>query len=107
MMLVVEKFSPQRRRYAELQALLVAMVAGGVLAWWANFGVYESWRFDEMSIGLLIVPIWIPQLAFALGADVLLLAIIDELVTVLRGRRPSYQVAVDERHARGDFTEDI
>jgi len=26
---------------------------------------------------------------------------------VLRGRRPAYQVAVDERHARGDFTEDF
>ena len=88
-------------------ALSIALVASGVLAAWANYGVYESWRYDEMSIGLLVVPIWIPQLSFALGAALLLVAVLDELVTVLRGGKPAYQVAVDERHARGDFTEDL
>ena len=106
MLLVLEKLSPSQRRYAELLALLIAFVATAVLAGWAIFGVYESWRFDEMSIGLLVVPIWIPQLPFAFGALVLLIAVIDELAAVLQGRRPAYQVAVDERHARGDFTED-
>ncbi|MBC8120019.1 MAG: TRAP transporter small permease [Burkholderiaceae bacterium] len=107
MMLVVEKLAPARRRYAELLALLIATGASAALAYWANFGVYESWRYDEMSIGLLIIPIWIPQLAFAIGANVLLIAVIDELVAVCRGDRPAYQVAVDERHGRGDFSEDI
>ena len=49
-------------------ALLIALVASAVLAGWATFGVYESWRYDEMSIGLLVVPMWIPQLSFAIGA---------------------------------------
>ena len=31
----------------------------------------------------------------------------DELVTVLKGGRPAYEVAIEERHARGDFTEDV
>ena len=107
MLLVLDKFSPERRRYAELLALLVALVASAVLAWWATFGVYESWRYDEMSIGLLVVPMWIPQLSFAIGAIILLVAVIDEFAAVVGGQRPSYQVAVDERHARGDFTEDF
>ena len=107
MLLVLDKLSPERRRYAELLALLVALVASAVLAGWATFGVYESWRYDEMSIGLLVVPMWIPQLSFAIGAILLLVAVIDEFAAVLRGQRPSYQVAVDERHARGDFTEDF
>ena len=106
MLLVLEKLSPTPRRYAELLALLIAFVATAVLAGWAIVGVYESWRYDEMSIGLLVVPIWIPQLSFAFGALVLLIAVIEELVAVLQGKRPAYQVAVDERHARGDFTED-
>ena len=107
MLLVLDKLSPERRRYAELLALLVALVASAVLAGWATFGVYESWRYQEMSIGLLVVPMWIPQLSFAIGAILLLVAVIDEFAAVLRGQRPSYQVAVDERHARGDFTEDF
>ena len=107
MLLVLDNLSPARRRYAELLALAIALVASAVLAGWATFGVYESWRYDEMSIGLLVVPIWIPQLSFAIGTMILLIAVVDELLSVLRGQRPAYQVAVDERHARGDFTEDF
>jgi hypothetical protein len=32
---------------------------------------------------------------------------IDELVTVVQGGKPSYQRAVEERHAKGDFSSDI
>jgi hypothetical protein len=28
-------------------------------------------------------------------------------VRVLKGGRPTYEVAIEERHARGDFTEDV
>jgi hypothetical protein len=35
----------------------------------------------------------------------LFIAIIDELVTVLRGRTPAYQLAEDDRRARGDYSE--
>jgi len=107
MLLVLEKLSPRLRHYGEVLALLTALVASAVLAGWASFGVYESWRSDEMSIGLLVVPIWIPQLSFAIGTIILLVAVIDEFVAVLCGQLPAYQVAADERHARGDFTEDF
>lgn len=107
MLLVLDSLSPGRRRQAEMLALSIAFVASAVLAGWANYGVYESWRYEEMSIGLLVLPIWIPQLSFAFGTSILLMAVVDELVTVLRGRRPAYQTAVEERHARGDFSEDI
>jgi len=50
---------------------------------------------------------WIPQLSFALGSILLLVAVLDELVIVLRGNRPSYVVAVEERHAKGDFSADV
>ena len=33
--------------------------------------------------------------------------VIDELVTVLKGGRPAYEIAIEERHARGDFSEDV
>jgi TRAP-type C4-dicarboxylate transport system permease small subunit len=107
MLLVLDKLPAAQRHYSELLALLIALLASAVLAGWATYGVYESWRYDEMSIGLLVIPIWIPQLPFAIGAIILLIAVADELVAVLQGRRPAYQVAVDERHARGDFSEDF
>jgi TRAP-type C4-dicarboxylate transport system permease small subunit len=107
MLLVLDSLSPGRRRQAEVVALLIAVVASAVLAGWASYGVLQSWRYEEMSIGLLVLPIWIPQVPFAFGTTLLLIAVVDELQTVLRGGRPAYQVAVEERHARGDFTEDM
>jgi TRAP-type C4-dicarboxylate transport system permease small subunit len=60
-----------------------------------------------MSNGLLVVALWIPQMSFVVGAILLLVAVLDELLTVLRGNRPGYVIAVEERHARGDFSEDV
>ena len=37
----------------------------------------------------------------------LLIAVLDELVIVLRGGKPTYVAAVEERHARGDFSSDV
>jgi TRAP-type C4-dicarboxylate transport system permease small subunit len=37
----------------------------------------------------------------------LLVAVVDELVLVLRGNKPSYVAAVEERHAKGDFSADV
>ena len=67
----------------------------------------ESRRLGDMSGGLLVVPIWIPQLSFVLGSWLLFIAVVDEFVIVLRGNKPTYVLAVEERHARGDFTEDV
>jgi hypothetical protein len=60
-----------------------------------------------MAQGLIVIPMWIPQTGFVLGCALLFVAVVDELVSVARGRKPSYVVAVEERHARGDFTEDV
>jgi len=46
-----------------------------------------------MAQGVLAVPLWIPQLGFTGGLAILSIALIDELLNVLRGNRPSYQQA--------------
>ena len=45
--------------------------------------------------------------SFALGSILLLVAVVDELIIVLRGGKPTYVAAVEERHARGDFSSDV
>jgi ABC-type spermidine/putrescine transport system permease subunit II len=69
--------------------------------------VYESWKFNEVAQGLIKVPIWIPQIGFAVGVAIFFVAIVDELVAVLRRQTPAYQLAEDERRARGDFSETV
>jgi len=105
--LLLEKISPAAQRRFEIAALAIAVLAVGYLAFWANRFTYESWVFNDIAQGLLPLPMWIPQLSFALGSILLFVAVLDELIIVLRGSRPSYVVAVEERHAHGDFSSDV
>jgi TRAP-type C4-dicarboxylate transport system permease small subunit len=105
--LLLDSVPPKARRVLEATCLSIAAVSVGYLAWWANRFTYDSWQFKEVAQGLLPIPIWIPQASFALGSILLLVAVVDELVTVLRGGKPSYVVAVEERHAKGDFSSDV
>ena len=105
--LLIDMLGPRGRRTQEIASLAIAALFTGYLAWWAGRYAFESWQYGEMSTGLLVVPIWIPQLSFVVGAALLFVAVIDELTAVLRGRRPGYVTAMEERHARGDYSEDI
>ncbi len=105
--LLLERLPPARRRWLEATALGVATVSVGYLAWWAVRFTWESWEFGEMAGGLVVIPIWIPQLSFAAGALLLWLAVTDEFVRVLRGEVPTYVRLVEERHAQGDFSSDV
>lgn len=105
--LMLDAIPSRARRVLDSLCLLVAGVCVGYLAWWATKFTYESYEFNEMATGLVVIPIWIPQATFVLGSWLLLAAVLDELVTVARGGKPSYQRAVEERHAKGDFSSDI
>jgi TRAP-type C4-dicarboxylate transport system permease small subunit len=69
--------------------------------------VFDSWQFHEMAQGLIRVPIWIPQLSLPIGIAIFLVAVLDELATVLRKGKPAYQRAEEERAAAGDFSETL
>ena len=105
--LLIEKLGPRARRIQEAVALAIAAAFTGYLAFWAVKYVYESWQYKDMSQGLIVVPIWIPQLSFSIGAVLLFVAIVDQLVVVLAGRKPIYVEKMEERHARGDYSEDM
>jgi TRAP-type C4-dicarboxylate transport system permease small subunit len=105
--LLLERLPPRRRRGFEIASLTIAALAIGYLAYWAARFTYESWQFHEMPTGLLVVPLWIPQMSFVVGSLLFFIAVVDELVQVLRGAKPTYVRLVEERHARGDFSEDM
>src|SRR5690242_11927620 len=72
------------RRAAELVALTITLLFVGYMAWAAASFVYESWKFKEVAQGLIKIPIWIPQMSFVLGVLVFFVAVLDELILVLR-----------------------
>ena len=103
--LVLVRLAPAARRRAETACLLGALLVVGYATWAIGKFVYESWQFNELAQGLLQIPIWIPQMSLVLGSAIFLVAVIDELVVHLQGRKTSYQAAEDARHAAADFSD--
>ena len=101
----IDMLGPARRRAAEIVALSVTALFVGYMAWAVTKFVYESWKFKEVAQGLIKIPIWIPQLCFVFGVLIFFVAIIDDLITVIKRQKPAYQVAEEDRRARGDFSE--
>ena len=105
--LLLEAVKPTVRRWLEIVSLSIATVAIGYLGYWAARFTYDSWAFNDIAGNMVAIPIWIPQMSFVVGAALLVVAVLDECVCVLRGAKPSYVARVEERHARGDFSEEL
>lgn len=105
--LLLEKLSPGQARILEIIALTIAAFAVGYLAFWSGRFTLESWRLHDMAGGMVAIPIWIPQTSFVVGAGLFFIAVVDELINVLRGGVPTYVRLAAERHARGDFSENV
>jgi TRAP-type C4-dicarboxylate transport system permease small subunit len=103
----LDKLSGRARWYGELFALGVTTLFVAYILWAVVRFVYDSWQFKELAQGLIPVPIWIPQLSLPIGIAIFFVAVLDELVVVLRRQKPSYQRAEEERAAAGDFSETL
>jgi TRAP-type C4-dicarboxylate transport system permease small subunit len=104
---LLDKLPARARRPAETACLVAALLVVGYAAWAVAGFVYDSWQFGELAQGLLQIPIWIPQMSLVLGLLVFLIAVLDELVAHLAGRKTAYQAAQDARHAGADFANEI
>ena len=103
----IDKLGARGRRLAELFALSLTSAFVAYMLWAVVRFVYESWKFNEVAQGLIKVPIWIPQLCFVAGIGIFFVAVLDELVRVLRKEKPTYQLAEEARRAAGDFSETL
>ena len=95
------------RWLGELFALGITSAFVAYMLWAVVRFVYDSWQFKELAQGLIKVPIWIPQLCFVVGVLIFFVAVLDELMRVLRKEKPTYQLAEEARRAAGDFSETV
>ncbi len=105
--LLLEHLPPRPRRALEKAALGITLIFVGYMAWAILSFVHDSWKFNEVAQGLITIPIWIPQLSAVAGVLILLVAVLDEFVVLMRGGTPAYQVAEDERRVSKDFSETL
>ena len=87
--LLLGRLQGRARRALELWSLSVAVLLGGLFAWYSVRLAWNSRAFNDISTSNDATPLWIPQLAMAIGTVVLLVALVDEWVLELRRRRSS------------------
>jgi TRAP-type C4-dicarboxylate transport system permease small subunit len=103
--LLVRRFTGATRRAFELWCSGFAALLCGYFAYFTVRLMIESWRFGDLSPGLIPVPLWIPQTSIALGLIVLAVALVDEFVTVLRGGEAAYVAAERQLEAQMEHGE--
>lgn len=105
--MVLDRLGPGMRRAMEGLVLALAAVLVATIAWYTMQDMLFSREIEEVAQGTVAFPLWVPKLALPIGTGLLLVAILDELVGVLRGARPGYVVAAEARAAAGDFSAEV
>lgn len=93
--MALSAFSETTRRYIELWAFGAAAAFSVYMTWNIGHFAYTSYRFNEISPGLIPVPLAIPQTAMTAGILILTIALIDEFVSVLMRGRPTFRASED------------
>jgi len=83
-MFFIDGFKGRFRRPLEIWSHLAGTFFCAVLAFFSARLVWQSNAFNDISQGNDATPLWIPQVGMALGATVLLVAMVDDLIRLLR-----------------------
>lgn len=74
------------QRALDILVTVIASAITGYGIWFSVLLAYDSYDFGDLSIGMVPVPLWIPQTVMVVGLVWLLIALIDALVGLITGR---------------------
>jgi TRAP-type C4-dicarboxylate transport system permease small subunit len=84
--LFLERFDGRFKRPLDLWCHAAGTFFCAILAFYSARLVWQSHAFNDISQGNDATPLWIPQLAMAVGAAVLLVAMVDDFILLIRRR---------------------
>ncbi len=96
--LVTAQIPQEYKRFVEFWCLGVAAAITAYFTWYSALLMLESLEYNDLSSGMIAVPLWIPQLFMVIGLAVLCLALFDDLLAVISGRPLSF----DEKKTLAD-----
>jgi TRAP-type C4-dicarboxylate transport system permease small subunit len=95
--LILQKFEGRAaQRWLELFCLVLAVLLSGFFAWYSIRQSWLSYQFSDISQADDRTPLWIPQIAMAIGTVMLFVAFLEALVDELLGRTPAATLQSDE-----------
>ena len=91
--LLLEHSPPRVRTALDRGSLAIGAALAALFAYYSVRLAWQSWKFHDISTASDATPLWLPQLSMALGAVILLVALIDELLLEWRGQRRAVESA--------------
>lgn len=89
--LLIDRIGGKPRQVIEVLCTLIGTLAVLYFAWYAVDMTWMSWVFNDVSQGVIAVPLWIPQIGMSAGLVILAIAFIDELINLVFGGSPRYE----------------
>ncbi|MTH96784.1 TRAP transporter small permease [Roseibium sp. RKSG952] len=80
-------------RLLDIWSIAVALGLAGFFTWHAAMLARDSWIYDEVSFGIVPIPLVIPQAVMTFGLGVFAVALLDDLIGALTARGPSFNPA--------------
>lgn len=96
--LIFSNLSPRVQKVLEGWCLLFAATITIYFSYYTGYLVYESFIYNDLSPGMIAVPLWIPQTTMFLGLVILSISLVDDLITLLSRKTISYNQSL-EQHA--------
>lgn len=84
--LILERLAPRVRGIVEWWCLAVAAGLAGYMAWFSVRFVWISRQLGDVSTSADATPLWIPQIAMALGCVGFAIAFLHAMVLRIKGR---------------------
>ena len=94
--LFLDRFGGRLRRPLELWCHAAGTFFCAVFAIFSVRLVWQSYAFNDISQGNDATPLWIPQISMAVGACVLLIAMIDDFILHICGRAHRHAAAAQD-----------
>ena len=89
--LLLARLKGRPRRGLEMWALSAAVFLSGLFAFYSVRLAWVSRAINDMSTGNDATPLWLPQIAMAVGTVVMFIAFVDDWVLHWRGERQEAQ----------------
>lgn len=94
--LIFSNLSAPIQNVVETLCLFFAASVSLYFTAYTGYLVYESFIYNDLSSGMIAIPIWIPQSSMLLGLALLSLSLVDDFFCHITGRTISYNRHLNE-----------
>ena len=88
--LLLQVLGRKKAFFLELWATVLCTAVAASVTYYTFKMTYASWRFGDVSTGIIPIPLWIPQSVMTFGLAVFTIALIDAFVQLLTRRTAPY-----------------